>query len=65
MPQIDQTVQDAAQFSSDRNNGCIVLHGLQRIINIFQRVNGVIHVSARLCGYRHPLQRNVWRACRG
>jgi hypothetical protein len=65
MPQFDQTVQDAAQFSSDRNNGCIVPHGFQRSINIFQRVNGIVHVSARLCGCCHPLQGNIWRAGRG
>ena len=40
------------------------LIGSSALINIFQRVNGIIHISARLCGDRHPAQRNVWRAGR-
>jgi hypothetical protein len=62
MPQIDQAVYDIAQLSLDQRNGRIIPHGFHRSINIFQRVNGVIHVCARLCGYRHPSQRKVWRA---
>jgi len=58
MPQVDQTVKDAAQLSSDRRNGCIVPHR-------FQRVNGIIKANTRPRGHCHPPQCNFWRAGRG
>jgi len=65
MPLINHTIYDTLQLFSDQHNGCIVSQGFQHSINIFQRVNGVIHIGASPCGNHHPVQRNVWRTGRG